>query len=125
MAKRYGRKLKRAHRILINDLVRRLRFESTACLYLPGEGVPDLESLANVVSYRVTEDGGVGQRIERSATVTIEVTEAVLEMVRNRTLVQFQGRQYLIADAGYDAHYQYAVVTGPTHAELELVGVAS
>lgn len=124
MSKRYGRKQKFAHRTLIAELVARLSRESTAHMYRPGAGVPELESIARVVGYSVTEYGGHGQRIERSATVMVEAIEAVYEMVRNQTPVQFMGKQYIIINGQYDAEYRLAVLGGPTHCELELVGVA-
>ena len=125
MAKRYGRKQKQAHRILIRDLTGRLFHESTACMYLPGDGVPDLASVARVVDYTVSESGGHGRMIERSATVTVEAIEVVYEMIRNQTPVQFQGKQYIIVNGQYDVHYDLAVWGGPAHCELELMGVAS
>lgn len=123
MSKRYGRKRKFKHRKLIAELGARLSRESTAHMYLPGPGVPELEKIARVVVYGVTEYGGSGQIIERSATVTVETIEAVYEMIRNQNTVQFMGKQYTIVNGRYDAPHQYAVVAGPSYCELELTGV--
>ena len=124
MSKRYGRKQKAKARAKIAELTARLGRESTAHMYLPGD-VPDLESLARVVRYRVTEDGGVGQMIERSATVTIEAIAGMYELVKDQQVVQFKGSRYIVVNGSYDAHYRLATMGGPSHAELELVGVAS
>lgn len=124
MSKRYGRKQKIKAREKIAELTGRLDRESTAHMYLPGD-VPDLENIARVVNYSTTEDGGVGQMIERRATITVEMIEGVYDLVRNQIMVQFKGSQYVIVNAGYDVTYRYAVVGGPTYCELELMGVAS
>ena len=124
MSKRYGRKQKAQHRAKIAELTRRLDTESTANLYLPGD-VPDLESLARVVGYSVTERGGHGKRIERNATVTVEAIAGMYELVKDQQMVQFQGKQYVVINGSYDTHYRLATMGGPSHAELELVGVAS
>ncbi len=122
MAQRYGRKQKRAHRETIANLVRRLSRESTAHMYRPGVGVPDLESYARVVGYSVKEYGGHGQMVESSATVTIEVTnQNIHEVARSRTPVQFMGRKYVIANGTMGPG---TYMGGPEHYELELVGVA-
>lgn len=131
MAQRYGRKQKRAHRAKIAELTERLRCvtvrlerESTERMYLSRGDEPNLGDLAHVTEYSVTELGGVGMMIERNATVTVEAIEAVYEMVRNQTPVQFMGKQYVIVNGQYDAEYRFAVLGGPSHCELELVGIA-
>lgn len=119
MSKRYGRKQKQAHRILINDLVRRLSRESTVHMYRPGDGVPELISVAKVLAYRVTEDGSPAEMVYRSAYVTVMAPcEGLMEMMQNRTPVQFMGHQYIIANGSYQPGMEDERV------ELELEGVA-
>lgn len=122
MAKRYGRKQKFKHRKLIAELIARLSYESTVHVYLPGDGMPELESIAHVVGYSVTEYGGHGQMIELSATVTVEAIGAVHELYRDRTTVQFMGKQYIVVNGTLGPG---VYTSGPDHLELELVGVAS
>lgn len=118
MAKRYGRKQKAQARAKIAELTARLNVESTHHLYLPGD-VPELTSVAKVFSYRVTEDGSPSEMVYRSAYVTVMVPcEALIEMMQNRTLVQFMGHQYIIANGSYEPNLECERI------ELELEGVA-
>ncbi len=121
MSKRYGRKQKAAHRAKIAELTARLGRESTAHMYLPAD-VPELTSYARVVGYSVTESGGAGQMIERSVTVTIEITnQNIHEMARNQCPVQFMGKKYVIVNGTLRPGMYMG---GPEHYELELVGIA-
>ena len=121
MAKRYGRKQRAQHRAKVAELTRRLDIESTMHMYLPGD-VPGLEGIARVLGYSVTESGGRGNRIELSATLTVEATAGIIETIADRTPVQFMGKQYIVVDGKME---QGAYIGGPEHLELELVGVAS
>lgn len=121
MSKRYGRKQKQTHRILIKELVARLSRESTAHMSLPADA-PELTSYARVVGYSVTEYGGHGQMTELSATVTIEITnQSIHEMARDQSPVQFMGKRYVIVNGTLGPGLYMG---GPEHYELELVGVA-
>jgi len=121
MANRYGRKQRKKHREEIAYLKERLHRESTHHMYLPGEGVPDLESAANVVDYRVSEEGSRGGMIERSAYVTVEApSDELLAMMYDQRKVQFRGTQYLVAAGNYSP----AIYHGGAHRiEIELMGV--
>lgn len=118
MAQRYGRKQKRAHRAKIAELTTRLGYESTAHMYLPSEGVPELTSYARVLDYRVTEDGSPAEVVYRSAYVTVAAPcNDLMEMMHDRTKVQFMGHQYIIANGSYQPGMECERV------ELELEGV--
>ncbi len=122
MSKRYGRNQKRAHRVKISKLVARLGRESTAHMYLPEDGVPELTDYACVVGYSVMEYGGHGQMVERRASVTIEViNQNIHEIAYNQTPVQFMGKQYVITNGTIGPG---TIMGGPEHYELELVGIA-
>lgn len=119
MARRYGRNQRRQHREEIAHLNKRLGVESTAHMYLPGDGVPELSSYARVLDYRVTEKGAPTEMVYQSAYVTIEAPcNDLLEMMHNGTKVQFMGHQYIIANGSYQSGAELERV------ELELQGVA-
>ena len=124
MSKRYGRKQKFKHRKLIAELVARLSRESTEHMYLPRGDEPNLEDLARVTEYSVTELGGASMMIEREAQVTVEEIKDIYELVRDQTPVQFQGKRYIIGNADYDVRTRFETFGGPVHCRLSLVGVA-
>lgn len=116
MSKRYGRNQKRAHRATIAHLTHRLAMESTACMYLPEEGVPDLESFVHVMDWSVTEDGSRTGPVYHSASVVVAVSNPdLMELLYNQTKVQFKGTQYVIANSSF--HHHMAQI------ELQLTGV--
>ena len=119
MFKRYERNAER-RRVKIAELTARLHQESTAHMYLPEDGVPELTDYAHVTEYSVTENGGVGRMIERSANVTMEINnQNIHEMARNQCPVQFMGKRYIITNGRMVMGY----MGGPDSYELELVGV--
>lgn len=125
MSKRYGRSQKRAHRVIISKLAARLARESTAHMYLPEDGVPELTDLARVIEYSVCEDGGVDYMVNRTANVTVVAIEDIYHLIMEQTVVQFMGTRYIIGNADYDVRTRFETYGGPSHCRLELVGVAS
>lgn len=88
-------------------------------MYLPSDGVPELTSVARVLDYRVTEEGSPAEMVYRSAYITVTAPcEGLMELMQNRTLVQFMGHQYIIANGSYQPGAERERV------ELELEGVA-
>jgi len=119
MSNRYGRKQLAARRIKIAELMTRLSRESTVNLYLPGVGVPELESVARVIDWRVSEEGSEYGMVERHGYLTVLApSQKLLDMMHNRTTVQYKGTKYIIASGSYQVGMECERV------ELELMGVA-
>lgn len=117
MAQRYGRKRRAAHRAEIAQLKERLAHESTHHMYLPDENTPDLESVAVVVDYRISEEGSLYGRIERHAHITAQApSKSLLNMFHNQRKIQFRGTQYMITAGNYGPGLESRI-------DLDLVGV--
>ncbi len=122
MSSRYGRKKRAAHRAEIAGLKQRISRESTAHMYLPGKGVPELTEYARVLDYRVTEEGAPGHLVECGAYVTVEAPcDGLLTMMHEGTVIQFMGRQYIVAHGNYSPAIYHG---GEERVEIELRGVS-
>lgn len=121
MANRYGRKQRKKHREEIAYLKGRLYRESTHHMYLPGESIPDLESVAEVIDYRTSEEGSQYGMVERNAYITVGApSDELLAMLYDQRKVQFRGTQYLVAKGNYSP----SIYHGEEQTiEIELMGV--
>lgn len=117
MAKRYGRKQRRAHRERIAYLENRLRHESTADLYLCDESDVDFENFLRVLRFRETEYGDTSIFVEREAEVVVIADKGLHDMIMDGVHFAFRGHRYAVTSCAVDTFENETVL------ELTMRGV--